>query len=186
MGWLETLPAADPRIIELHDRIARYEDAHHGACWLRQPVVAKILQDTLLHFDAQRHQLLAWCIIPNHVHVLIEMRQGWKLPAIVHTWKSYSAQQANRMLQRKGPFWFREYFDRLMRNEEHYGNTLTYIEENPVKAGLVDRAEARRFGSAHVPMDALPVNKNAVRFTSSREFWTGGARSGWRCGRCGS
>lgn len=149
LGWLESLPATDPRVVELQNRIARYEDAHHGECWLRQPAIAQMVEDALLHFDAQRYRLLAWCIMPNHVHVLIEMCDGWPLDDILHTWKSYTAHEANRMLRRTGPFWFREYFDRFIRNEEHYRNTVEYIINNPVKTGLAGRPEAWRFSSAH-------------------------------------
>ncbi len=149
LGCLQTLPATDPRVMELHNRIARYEDAHHGACWLRQPAIAEVVEDTLLHFDAARYHLLAWSVMPNHVHALIETREGWSLPDILHTWKSFSAQEANKVLRRTGPFWFREYFDRFIRNEEHYHNTVDYIINNPVKTGLVDSAEAWRFSSAH-------------------------------------
>jgi REP element-mobilizing transposase RayT len=150
LSWSEALSPTDPRVMELHNCIARYEDAHHGACWLRQPAIAEMVEDTLLHFDAQRYCLLAWCVMPNHVHVLIEMRDGWPLEGILHTWKSYSAQEANKMLRRKGPFWFREYFDRFMRNEEHFHNTVAYIVGNPVRAGLVAYAEAWRYSSAYL------------------------------------
>jgi type I restriction enzyme R subunit len=51
-------------------------------------------------------------------------------------------------LQRKGRFWFREYFDRYIRNEPHFANAVRYIHENPVQAGLVDRAEDWEFSSA--------------------------------------
>lgn len=139
----------DPREIELRERINRYEDANHGACWLRQLPIAQMLEESLLYFDGQRYQLHAWCIMPNHVHTLIETREGWRLDSILHTWKSYSAQQANKILQRKGAFWFREYFDRYIRNEKHYHNVVSYIEQNPVQAGLIDRAEAWKFSSAY-------------------------------------
>ncbi len=141
-------PATDPREIELRKRVARYEDAHHGACWLRQTPIAHVVENALLHFDGQRYNLHAWCIMPNHVHVLIQTLEGWTLDGILHTWKSYSAQEANKILKRKGTFWFREYFDRFIRNEEHYHNVVFYIEQNPVNAGLIDRAEAWEFGSA--------------------------------------
>lgn len=148
LNFAEKLPATDPREIELRKRIARYEDAHHGACWLSRPPIAQMVEDALLYFDGQRYNLHAWCIMPNHVHVLIQTLEGYRLDGILHTWKSYSAQRANGILQRKGPFWFREYFDRFIRNEKHYHNTVFYIEQNPAKAGLIDSAEAWPFGSA--------------------------------------
>ena len=67
---------------------------------------------------------------------------------IVHSWKSFSAKQANRILGRIGPFWMRDYFDRYVRGEEHFMAAMEYIEQNPVKAGLVRSANDWRWGSA--------------------------------------
>ncbi len=94
------------------------------------------MQTALLAFDERRYGLLAWCVMPNHVHVLLEVRAGYPLESVVHTWKSYTAKAANRLLERTGPFWAREYFDRFMRDEAHLARTIEYIEANPVKAGL--------------------------------------------------
>ena len=165
LGWLESLPAPDPRVVELQSRIARYEDANHGECWLRRPDMAKMVEDSLLHFDAQRYHLLAWCVMPNHVHVLIETRDGWPLEGVLHAWKSYTAHRANKTLGRDGAFWFREYFDRFMRNEEHFHNTVEYIINNPVKSGLADCPEAWRFSSAHRRQSTLgaPASRRPLR-----------------------
>lgn len=70
------LPDGDPRAIELYRRLAVYEDAGHGACFLRNPQVAAIVQENLLHFDTRRYHLLEWCVMPNHVHLLIATRGG--------------------------------------------------------------------------------------------------------------
>jgi REP element-mobilizing transposase RayT len=112
-------------------------DVGYGACWLEEPAIASILQDAILHFDSQRYRLLAWCIMPNHVHVVVEPIGGSSLGGIVHSWKSFSAKEANRMLGRNGPFWHKDYFDRFIRDEGHLGRTVEYVENNPVKAGLV-------------------------------------------------
>jgi REP element-mobilizing transposase RayT len=117
-------------------RVDKYLDAGHGECWLCQPDIARLAEATLLHFDGQRYLLLAWCIMPNHVHVMIETREGFTLANILHSWKSFTANQANRLLERRGEFWQREYLDRYIRNAEHYEQAIAYIEENPVKAGL--------------------------------------------------
>ena len=74
--------------------------------------------------------------MPNHVHVVIEMLDGYSLTKVVWSWKSFTAKQANRALRRSGPFWDVDYFDRYMRNEEHLYRTIEYVEHNPVKAGL--------------------------------------------------
>ena len=122
-------------------------DAGRGACWLHRADVAAIVQRTLLHFDGERYRLLAWCIMPNHVHVVIEILNH-SLSAIVRSWKSFSARQANVALKRSGAFWHADYFDRYMRDEEHLVATVDYVEQNPVKAGLVGEAREWLWSSA--------------------------------------
>ena len=58
------------------------------------------------------------------------------LVSIMHSIKSFTAHQANKILKRKGPFWSREYYDHLVRSSEQFGRILVYILENPIKAGL--------------------------------------------------
>lgn len=146
--WVEGLPAVDPREIKLRKLIAHYEDAGHGACWLRDQRIAALVESALLQFDGERYRLIAWCVMPNHVHVLIETLENHPLASVVHSWKSYTAQRANRILGRSGEFWFREYFDRFIRDEGHLGNATQYIEQNPVAAGLVPAKEKWRWSSA--------------------------------------
>ncbi|HEX6904233.1 MAG TPA: transposase [Thermoanaerobaculia bacterium] len=136
------------REAELRKLLATYEDAGHGACWLRDPRIAALVENALLHFDAQRYCLIAWCLMPNHVHALIETAEPWPLGAIIHSWKSFTSHEANRILRRSGDFWFREYFDRFIRDEQHFVNAVTYIERNPVKAGLAGSPEEWRWSSA--------------------------------------
>ena len=106
------------------------------------------MEDALLHFDDQRYRLIAWCVMPNHVHVLIETWKRWPLASVLHSWKSYTAHAANQILGRSGDFWFREYFDRFIREDRHFANAVKYIEENPVMAGLARRPEEWRWSSA--------------------------------------
>ena len=122
----------------LRQKIAEYEDAGYGQCFLRDERIAAIMQDTLKHFDGERYQLLCWCIMPNHVHVLIEVNEGWSLSKIMHGWRSYTANEANRILGRTGKFWMEEYFDRYIRNDNHLQKTINYILNNPANAGLDD------------------------------------------------
>jgi len=147
LAWVEDLPASDPREILLRKLIAKYEDAGHGACWLRDECIAALVEKALLHFDDQRYRLIAWCIMPNHVHALVETWEDWPLAGVLHSWKSYTAHLANPILERSGDFWFREYFDRFIRDEQHFANAVRYIEINPVKAGLVKGAEEWRWSS---------------------------------------
>lgn len=148
LRWRENLPGDHPAVVTLRQRIVQYEDAGHGACWLRDDRIATVAQTALLYFDGQRYRLIAWCIMPNHVHVLIETWPGYPLDKVLHSWKSFTALQANRLLNRTGEFWAREYYDRFIRDERHFAQTMAYIEQNPVKAGLVESAEAWPFSSA--------------------------------------
>ena len=75
--------------------------------------------------------------MPNHVHVVAEMLAGHSMSNIVKSWKSFISRQANAHLGRTGTFWEPDYFDRYMRNEDHLVRTIEYVENNPVKAGLV-------------------------------------------------
>jgi putative transposase len=106
------------------------------------------VENALLHFDGQRYHLIAWCIMPNHVHGLVETYGSWPLAHVLHSWKSYTAHTANQILGCSGDFWFREYHDRFIRDERHFANAVDYIEQNPVKAGLVYRPEEWRWSSA--------------------------------------
>jgi len=125
------------RLAELFsDKIDAFLDAGRGRAYLKSPDVARATRDTLLHFDGARYQLSAWCLMPNHVHVVFRPLQGYALASIVHTWKSYSAHEANRILKRSGSFWQREYYDHLVRNEEDFLRIVRYVIENPKKANL--------------------------------------------------
>src|SRR5690625_3304752 len=159
-------------------RIDNYLDAGHGCCWLRDPQLARIVEAALLHFDGERYRLLAWCIMPKHVHVLIETfeeaspagetpallggshyeerqhlagfnARTLSLAAIVHSWKSFSAKEINRILARHGAVWQRDYFDRYIRDDRRLASAIAYIHGNPVQVGLVACANEWIFSSAH-------------------------------------
>lgn len=131
---------------ELFRRIEKYLDKGIGECFLKDPRIAGLVQNSLLHFDGEHYRLISWVVMPNHIHVLLKPFE--ELSDIMHSIKSYTASKANKLLGRKGRFWQTDYFDRYIRNYEHLENTLNYIEMNPVKAGLCDMPEDWEFGSA--------------------------------------
>lgn len=118
-----------------------------GPLWLADPDCAAIVAAALRQFDGQRYQLLAWCVMPNHVHVLIRQVEGWSLGPIVKSWKTWTARVINRRLERTGPFWAADYFDRYTRDEAQFIGAVRYIENNPVKAGLCIAPEHWPFSS---------------------------------------
>jgi REP element-mobilizing transposase RayT len=129
----------------LRSSIDRYLDAGRGACLLRRPAVAQAVIDTWRYFDGRRYRLHAWVVMPNHVHVLVETGYGYGLPAIVGSWKTFTARAINRLFSRSGPVWMPDYWDRFVRDETHYRRVVAYIRQNPVKAGLVDAEEGWRW-----------------------------------------
>lgn len=123
-------------------------DQGFGRQDLAHPEIAGLVESALLRFDGDRYSIVAWCVMPNHVHTLIETHIGHPLSRIVHAWKSFTAKQANRYLERRGVFWAPEYFDRYMRDDAHLAATRLYIEQNPVKARLCQKASDWHFSSA--------------------------------------
>lgn len=123
-------------------------DAGHGDCHLRNARLAQTVEASLQHFDGIKYRLLAWVVMPNHVHVLIETVSGFPLPMIIQGWKSFTAKEGNRLLGLTGRLWQPEYFDRVIRDETHWMSAVEYIHQNPVKAGLVKSAEEWPFSSA--------------------------------------
>jgi len=127
------------RLIKLHARrIEKYLDAGAGACFLGNDAVAKIIADSLWPFHGTRYQLFAWCVMPNHVHAVFQTLAGNTLPGILHSWKSFSAKQANQILHRSAQFWQREYYDRLVRDIAEFHRAVQYVVDNPKRAGLKD------------------------------------------------
>ena len=125
------------RLDELHsERVEGFLDAGSGECYMRQPRIASIVEDAMRHFDRHRYDLLAWCVMPNHVHAVLRPRSGFGLSSILHSWKSFSASEANKVLGRSGTFWQPESYDHLIRDSDDFGHAVRYVLDNPAKAGL--------------------------------------------------
>jgi REP element-mobilizing transposase RayT len=178
---LRALPA-EKRDVERRKRIEAWIDAGHGSCLMREPRIADVVQESLLSFDAQRYRLLAWVVMPNHVHVLFEPINVWTVAKIVASWKKFTARKICDMIvpfpgnanlpigsglapqiESGASIWHREYWDRYIRNEQHLKRAIEYIHQNPVKASLVASPEAYRWSSAHFLRSPLgtPISRLA-------------------------
>lgn len=161
---IETMPESD-RTLARRRRIQELLDSGLGRCVLCEPACATIVQDSLLFGDGERYRLLAWVVMPNHVHVLIEQMHGWPLAKVVQSWKRHTSRQIHRLgfgvdapdvtqdsdCKSAIPgLWHPDYWDRFIRNERHFVTAKHYIEENPVTAGLVSSAAAWPWGSARL------------------------------------
>jgi putative transposase len=119
-----------------------------GSCLLAQPSVAQIVHNAIPHFDGDRYELLAWCVMPNHVHTVFAPLRGHEPNEILHSWKSYTSHAINKLLKRSGMLWERESFDHLVRSARSLELFVRYTEENPVAAGLCRVASEWAYSSA--------------------------------------
>ena len=128
--------------IELSILRERYLNKGLGSCALQHPEMAEVMMKALQHHDGVKYDLIAWSIMSNHVHVLIKTND--KISKILQSWKSYTGKWAlnnnkkyNLGISPKADkFWMPEYWDRFIRDEKHFNNTVKYILNNPKSAGL--------------------------------------------------
>ena len=162
-------------------------DQGHGSCLLQKPPIANKVIEAWTYFDSKRYDLVAYVVMPNHVHVLIKTYEGFELGKTIWSWKRHVSKfvfeneeysrvfeesmekafmgvldsRAPKSKQRflkpasecgapgknnKG-LWQREYWDRFIRDENHFKNAIEYIHMNPVKAGLVKHPEDWKWSS---------------------------------------
>jgi len=137
------------------------DKAESGPLWLKEAKIAEIVESALLHRYSDLYTLWAYVVMANHVHALLQPKpspnacQGpdvifVPLKEITKHLKGYTALEANRVLRRTGQtFWQPESFDHWVRDEGEFYRIIAYIENNPVKAGLVSRPDDWRWSSAH-------------------------------------
>ncbi len=108
--------------------------------FLKKPEVAQIVADKMKEYDKKYYDLLAYCIMSNHVHLLFDTAgyEDTDLSKVMKLIKGGSGFLCNQILQRKGTFWQEESYDHYVRNEQELSNIIDYIVENPVKAGLIE------------------------------------------------
>jgi REP element-mobilizing transposase RayT len=126
--------------VERRRKLEALLDMGHGSGVLRNRVAADCVIESWYHLDGHRYDLIAWVIMPTHVHVLIRPFEGQSLVRIVQSWKSYTGKRLKARYPHAcvdGQFWKREYWDRYIRDEIHFFRAVEYIQQNPVKAGLV-------------------------------------------------
>lgn len=143
----------------------KYLDKYINIQWLLDPRIAKIMQSAFYYYAGKRYSLYAYVIMPNHVHILLKPDEEWckrleadkdkpknksgPLSVIMHSIRSYTANEANKILGLTGAFWQRETYDHWVRDNKEFERIIYYIEHNPVKAGLSDHPEVWQFSSAY-------------------------------------
>ncbi len=137
------------------------ESSENGVCWLKRAEIAGIVSEAMHFRDKKEYELIAYCIMPNHVHLVICCNEDYNAGAlcsdnqsellsrqlyhILQSLKRFTAQECNKKLGRTGTFWQKESYDHLVRNPKELQNIISYTLQNPVKAGLVENWEDWRF-----------------------------------------
>lgn len=117
-------------------RVDKLMDLGHGECILKDKRSRKALSETLFARNESDYILHNWVIMPNHVHILVTIPDQKPLGTIIGAWKKFSAIRINKITESTGPMWQRDYFDRIVREWDHFYRVARYIRLNPSKAGL--------------------------------------------------
>lgn len=145
-------------------------DGESAVQHLKDDRQAEVVQNAFLHFADQRYKLLAFVVMPSHHHWLFLPDESWAASAvkrtpkkgdknltpreiISHSIQSYTATICNRVRGETGAYWQHETFDHWARDEDEAIGIIRYIENNPVKAGLADRAEDYPWSSARLRLE---------------------------------
>ena len=153
-------------------KLEEYLDRGVGGCRLRDAEIAKLVQNALRFFHDERYELLAWCVLPNPVQVLLDVRMT-PLGKRVQSWNRFTATHAEAPLtDRRSPTrldgdptfnepgrrpalqlkWQREYWHTFMRDDEQARKAVRYIENNPVNAKLCSAQYRNEYRRLAVPM----------------------------------
>lgn len=141
------------------ERVEKWLDEGAGSCILKEEKYAKIVANALLYFNNDRYILDEWVIMPNHTHVLVKPINNYSLTEILHSWKSYTANEINKHTGEKGQLWMHESYDHIVRNREAFEAIRNYIRQNPAKAGITLPDSAK--STASIPAGGRTRSKDA-------------------------
>ena len=139
------------------------------------PVARTVVLDSLRHFHGDRYDLLAACVMPDHVHFLLRPlpkendAEGqpvfWSLSDLMHSLKSFTAHEINRIEGGTGAIWEKERFDRYVRSDRDLEEKFQYILRNPWDAGVVKQTE-------DYPWVWVPEDETVAESSSQRDAAT--------------
>ena len=125
-------------IDEFNDFDNLLDDCHNEIAYLKDPKILQLNKDVLHVYDGKDYSLICYCIMSNHVHLVLKTMEGGRtLSQIMHSIKRFTARESNKILGKTGAFWQDESYDRYIRNHIEFRNTVNYVLNNPVKAGLI-------------------------------------------------
>ena len=155
----------------------RLDTARAGPLFLRQEAIAGVVVESLYRgVEVGHYQLGAFVVMANHVHALL--RPIVPPSRLMKSLKGYTAHEANRLLGRTGtPFWQRESYDHWVRDDQEWNRIAAYIENNPVKAGVVAKADDYLWSSANEKWRTRLIGKSddtSVGAARTSAYATGG------------
>lgn len=132
--------------------LEKYTGSPH---WLGESNIAAIVREAIHFYDNKEYNLICYCIMPNHVHLVVKpiveenpgivedetgdgFAKNYLLTKILQKLKRYTSLKCNKLLYRSGAFWQHESYDHTVRNNEELNRIIEYVLNNPVKAELVD------------------------------------------------
>jgi REP element-mobilizing transposase RayT len=123
-------------------------DEGHGESILCETTHRQTVVRALQHFEGIRYEMLAYVVMPNHVHLVCRPLPGHQLEDICHSWKWFTGQEIQRRRGQVGQLSQQENFDRIIRDANNYANCVRYIARNPIKATLSESEASAWFCSA--------------------------------------
>jgi len=111
---------------------------------------SRILLNCIDNFRKKgRYPLLAFVIMPDHLHIMLKPNGNENISKIMHSIKRGSSRLINQMWSRKGPIWQRSFYERIIRDEKEFWEKVNYVYNNPLRAGLVESPEDYPYSSAN-------------------------------------
>jgi len=127
--WDETIIAKYHKIIG--PRYERLLDNGYGDCILKGRNCQEIIKNSIFFYNDNKYNIIAFVIMPNHVHILLKLNDDYRLGTVIQSIKRHTAREINKLLVRKGAVWMKGYFDRIVRSEDHLKHYINYIINNP-------------------------------------------------------
>jgi REP element-mobilizing transposase RayT len=128
------------------EKMAALLDSGLGSCLLKEPRYAQIVLNAVMHFHGSRYTVHACCVMPNHVHIMVQPISPYTLSKIIHSWNSFTGQEILAQAKQPAPLWQREPYDHIIRSEASYMKCLEYVTTNASRAGLVNWPWVWRLG----------------------------------------
>ena len=116
--------------------IEKWIDKGYGSCLLKEQDATDALIATMYHDDGEKYELTAYVIMPNHIHALIMPNENIRVETIMQEWKSVSSHVLKKLYGTRWCGWMDNYHDRMIRNEDHFNNVVSYILNNYRHGGV--------------------------------------------------